>query len=70
MKHLNLINELSDNKIILLLIPGMDYNLSIVDLAKQLSGKNVCYVTLNKTFDSLKELFKKNNLLLTFLEIN
>ncbi|MDP6671293.1 MAG: hypothetical protein QGI60_05790, partial [archaeon] len=27
---------------------------------KKLSGKNVCYVTLNKTAESLKELFKKN----------
>lgn len=51
--------ELSDNQTILILMSGVEYNDIIIDMAKKLSGKNVCYVTLNKTFDFLKELFKK-----------
>ena len=43
-------------------MPGVEYNEVIVDTLKQLSGKSICYVTLNKTYNSLKELFKKNKI--------
>jgi len=52
--------ELSSNQTVLLIMPSVEYNDVIVDTMKQLSGKSVCYITLNKTFDSLKETFKKN----------
>lgn len=52
-------NELSQNQVVLLLMPGIEYNNVIGDIAKQLSGKNICYVTLNKTYDALKEFFSK-----------
>ena len=54
--------ELSSNKTVLLIMPGIDYNEIIVNNLKQLSGKSVCYVTLNKTHSSLVELFKKNKI--------
>lgn len=52
--------ELADNQTILLIMPSVDYNKDIVSIMKKLSGKSICYVTLNKTSDSLRELFKKN----------
>jgi KaiC/GvpD/RAD55 family RecA-like ATPase len=51
--------ELDMNQIILLLMPSAEYSEVTVDTIKQLSNKRVCYVTLNKTHDSLKEQFKK-----------
>ena len=59
---MNIKKELLSNKTVLLIMPGVDYNKIIVDIIKQISGKNVCYVTLNKTFSSLQELFKKNKI--------
>jgi len=52
--------ELSKNQTILLLMPSTEYNKIILDNIKKLSPKNIVYITLNKTSDSLKELFKKN----------
>ena len=54
--------ELSENQTILLIMSSTDYNDEIVNVMKKFNGKNVAYVTLNKTFDSLKELFKKNKI--------
>jgi archaellum biogenesis ATPase FlaH len=54
--------ELSDNQTILLIMSSTDYNDEIVSVMKKLNGKNIAYITLNKTFDSLKELFKKNKI--------
>ncbi len=52
--------ELSKNSTILLVMSGKKYNTEIVKNVKKLATKNsVCYVTLNKTSDSLKELFEK-----------
>ncbi len=52
--------ELDSSQTILLLMSGIEYNKTMVKVVKELSGKSVCYVTSNKTFDSLKETFKKN----------
>ena len=52
--------ELSKNQTILLLVPSIEYNHVIVDVAKELAGKKVCYVTLNKTHKSIEELFKES----------
>ena len=54
--------ELVSNKTVLFIMPGEEYNEIIVDILKQLSGKSVCYVTLNKTYSSLQELFKKKKI--------
>lgn len=52
--------ELDSNQTILLLMPSTSYNDLIISNIKKISNKNVCYVTLNKTSDSLRELFKQN----------
>ncbi|MFA5406267.1 MAG: ATPase domain-containing protein [Candidatus Nanoarchaeia archaeon] len=49
---------LSENKIILLLVPGITYNQSILKFSRTLSNRYVCYVTLNKSFSALVESFK------------
>jgi poly-D-alanine transfer protein DltD len=52
--------ELSLNQTVLLIMDSFGYNNEIIKTVKQLSGQKICYVTLNKTHDSLKEIFKKN----------
>jgi len=54
--------ELSENQTILLIMDSAEYNQDIVSFVKKLNGKNIAYVTLNKTKDSLVELFKKNKI--------
>ena len=53
---------LSESQIVLLMIPSSEYNELVVQNARQLSMKTVCYVTLNKTFDSMKEIFKEKKI--------
>lgn len=60
MVKINIEGELAENKIVLLLIPSLEYNPLVLDNVKRLSKKMTGYITLNKTFDSLSELFKKN----------
>jgi len=50
--------ELTSNQTLLLVMSSVEYNEVIVSSIKKLKG-NICYVTTNKTFDSLKELFRK-----------
>jgi len=57
---MNIKKELSENQTILLIMSSIDYNKELVDVVKTLAGKNIVYVTLNKTHDALLELFKKN----------
>ena len=59
---LDIKKELSSNQTILLVMPGANYNQVIVDNMKKISGKSVCYVTLNKTAGALIELFKKKKI--------
>jgi len=58
----DIVTELSENKIILVLIPSNEYNEMTIDITKELAKKNICYVTLNKTFPSLTENFKKKGI--------
>jgi len=58
---INVKKELDKNQILLLKIPSADYSKDITDIVKQLDG-SIGYVTLNKTFDSLKEEFKKKKI--------
>jgi len=44
----------------LLVIPSQEYNNVILEIPKQLSNKKICYITLNKTYNALKELFNTN----------
>jgi KaiC/GvpD/RAD55 family RecA-like ATPase len=59
--NLDIKKELAEHQTVLLLVQGMDYNNIIIKLAKELSTDSVCYITLNKTYNSLKELFITNN---------
>ncbi|MBT4165986.1 hypothetical protein HOE04_03035 [archaeon] len=52
-------SDLDANQTLLLIMSSVEYNDVLVDVVKQLSG-NICYVTTNKTFDSLKEVFEKS----------
>jgi hypothetical protein len=54
--------ELKENKIILILVPSIDYNEMVHNTVRDLAKKNLGYVTLNKTYDSLKEDFKKSKI--------
>lgn len=58
----NILKELSRNQIILLKMDGKDYSKNVSRLAKKLSGKKVCYVTMNQTFDAIKTSFAKSRI--------
>ena len=55
---MNLVNDLSQCQSTLVLIPSIRYNDIITLIPKQFSEEKICYVTLNKTHNSLKELFE------------
>jgi len=55
-------NELATSQIVLLLVSSTEYNDVIIDVAKQLSEKSVCYVTLNKTFLAIKGNLRKKGI--------
>ena len=44
----------------LLIIPSYEYNNVISEIPKKLSNKKICYITLNKTYNALKEKFENN----------
>lgn len=52
---------LPDNKS-LLVVSSSNYYDEMLNNLKQLNGKSICYVTLNKTYKALKEDFEKNNI--------
>ena len=54
--------ELEKNQNILLVMPSTDYNKVVLQTVRKLSSHSIAYVTLNKTYDSLLELFKKNKI--------
>ena len=56
--------ELGTNNSLLILTSGIDYNDIIIEVAKQLFDKKICYVTLNKTYEALVELFEKHKIIL------
>jgi hypothetical protein len=54
--------ELSKNQVVLMIMPADGYNNTIIKHLKKLSKKTVCFVTLSKTYESMKEIFKKNKI--------
>lgn len=54
----NIKSELKSSQIVLFSMSSSEYNENIINVIKGLSG-NVCYITTNKTLDSLKEIFSK-----------
>jgi len=58
---LSLKKEFDSNKILLLQVSSENYNDAVDKITKELSSKSICYVTLNKTYASLKESFEKKS---------
>ncbi len=54
--------EFLQNQKIILVVSNGDYYKRVLENLKKLSGKSICYVTLNKTYNALREDFKKNNI--------
>lgn len=52
---MDILKELDEHQSVLLLVGGRDYGEAVLEAARQLSGKRVCYVTLNKTYRALDE---------------
>lgn len=60
---MSLVEQLSENQLIIGFLPSETYAERTVQIAKELAAKgSVCYVTLNKTFESLKEIFQKKGI--------
>ncbi|MBN1941589.1 MAG: hypothetical protein JW772_05400 [Candidatus Diapherotrites archaeon] len=62
MTKLEILRELEQDDALLLLIPSNEYNSVVLENIRQLAKEPVCYVTLNKTFASLKETFEQNDI--------
>lgn len=54
--------ELDSNKTIMVMVPSESYNDVLIGAMKSFSGKSVCYVTLNKTAEAIKEMLKKKKI--------
>lgn len=55
--------EIKTNKVVLLVLPAESFNESIFKMIKELSLKNkICYVSVNKSYGSLSESFKKRKI--------
>ena len=55
--------EISPNKVVMLVLSADSFNDSIFKLVKDFSKKHtICYVSINKSYDSLVESFKKNKI--------
>ncbi|MBW2988697.1 hypothetical protein KY358_00100 [Candidatus Woesearchaeota archaeon] len=54
--------ELQDNSILLSVFSSEYYNKSVVHLFRNLNNRRVCYVTLNKTADSIAKNFSFNGI--------
>jgi hypothetical protein len=61
MSKIEIKKELDNNQAAILLVPNIEYDDVIVDMARQLAGKKICYVTLNKTYSAIKELLELNH---------
>lgn len=59
MNKLDILKEIESHKSTLLPLKAMDRDSYSLGLIKTLSGKKVCYVTLNRTFHSLESTFIK-----------
>jgi archaellum biogenesis ATPase FlaH len=57
---MDITKELGDTSTVLILVPGPEYGALVLEAIKKLSAKRVCYVTLNKTHESLSALFTKH----------
>ena len=59
---MDLIKEIFQTKIILLVVPGDTYNSSLLKFIKKIDKRKICYVTINKGYTGLIEIFKKNHI--------
>ena len=46
----------------MLMVPSHEYHKNLIHVSKELSHNKICYVTLNKTYESLKELLNKTGI--------
>lgn len=62
MNKINITEEILEYQSALITIPHGKYYDLVTLIPKQLSGKRICYITLNKTYGSLVEIFKNENI--------
>jgi hypothetical protein len=59
---MDILSQFKTNKVLLLLMPGIDYIDVSTNVIRSLSKYKVGYVTLNKTCESLQETFKNKKI--------
>ena len=52
------LHDIFNSKSSMILIPSEKYNDIIVKVPKSLSGSKICYITLNKTYNAIIDLFE------------
>ncbi len=56
---INIREELESNRTVLFQMTGKKYNDVVINTVKELSDEPICYVTINKTYEALKENFEE-----------
>jgi archaellum biogenesis ATPase FlaH len=61
---MNLVDDIKNNQLLLIVIPKNDYSEMLIEIERGLSEnfKKVCYVTLNKPYNSVMSNMEKNNI--------
>jgi hypothetical protein len=59
---MDILNQFKTNKVVLLLMPSVDYISISTNVIRSLSNYKVGYITLNKTCESLQETFAKKRI--------
>jgi hypothetical protein len=60
--NLDIKNKIEENQSILFPLKAIDHDSYSLGLIKTLAGKKICYVSLNRTYHSLENLFMKFNI--------
>jgi hypothetical protein len=50
--------EIQENRSLLITFPRVDYDTIVLDTISQLKSEKICYLTLNKTYEAMKDLLR------------
>lgn len=56
---MNLTDPLKYNQILVFVIPEKSYNFVLEDILKKLKNKKICYVSLNRPYSTVKQVFSE-----------
>jgi CheY-like chemotaxis protein len=54
--------EMENSRTILVMIPNVDYDTTVASVISQLKTEKVCYITLNKTYEAMKDFLGRKKI--------